>query len=395
MAVVGRSYRAVRQCIFEYLKETDLRYDRTMEGWFEINARKCDELAFAWLQAQGLDPTEFVRESSPPTFRIVHLPTKEYFAFGGESGGAKWTRPGFNLKLSQTPIGQPQSWDVKLERFKRWALDLKEYLAALDKHRSSLLLPSPLRTEPPPPIPPVDVNLRTVRPTTPPPIPPVDIDLRTVRPTTPPPIPPVDVDLRTEDQSLIPQLGPPPTRVKTPPPISVSVLLRKLHMTWIRDLRLHVDALQSAMESDKKFFAAIIPYVNQLARVVRLPSTEVTKSMFVAPLKRLLDFYADYQAEPGTLYFPPVETSNTEDIVKEIADLITKLTTLSDDQFVDCFQPAPSPGRTTSRFPGGEIKATAVFVGHGRSKEWLELEKFLKGDLHLHCEEFNTEPTAG
>jgi predicted nucleotide-binding protein len=36
-----------------------------------------------------------------------------------------------------------------------------------------------------------------------------------------------------------------------------------------------------------------------------------------------------------------------------------------------------------------------IFIGHGRSKEWLELEKYLTKELHLRCEEFNAEATAG
>ena len=36
-----------------------------------------------------------------------------------------------------------------------------------------------------------------------------------------------------------------------------------------------------------------------------------------------------------------------------------------------------------------------VFVGHGRSREWLALQSFLKDRLHLECVEFNTESAAG
>lgn len=36
-----------------------------------------------------------------------------------------------------------------------------------------------------------------------------------------------------------------------------------------------------------------------------------------------------------------------------------------------------------------------VFIGHGRSREWLALQSFLKDRLHLQCVEFNTESAAG
>lgn len=40
--------------------------------------------------------------------------------------------------------------------------------------------------------------------------------------------------------------------------------------------------------------------------------------------------------------------------------------------------------------------ATAkVFIGHGRSGEWLKLRLFLSQTIGLACDEFNIEPTAG
>ena len=41
------------------------------------------------------------------------------------------------------------------------------------------------------------------------------------------------------------------------------------------------------------------------------------------------------------------------------------------------------------------MSAGHVFIGHGRSREWLALQNFLKDRLHLQCVEFNTESAAG
>jgi predicted nucleotide-binding protein len=41
------------------------------------------------------------------------------------------------------------------------------------------------------------------------------------------------------------------------------------------------------------------------------------------------------------------------------------------------------------------MKKKVVFIGHGRAKDWLELEKFLTNRLSLDCREFNSEPVAG
>ena len=44
---------------------------------------------------------------------------------------------------------------------------------------------------------------------------------------------------------------------------------------------------------------------------------------------------------------------------------------------------------------GPEKDRAVIFIGHGHSREWLALEKFLVRDLHLNCEEFSAKPAAG
>jgi predicted nucleotide-binding protein len=36
-----------------------------------------------------------------------------------------------------------------------------------------------------------------------------------------------------------------------------------------------------------------------------------------------------------------------------------------------------------------------IFIGHGQSKIWLELQNFLRARLHLSTDEFNSVPVAG
>jgi predicted nucleotide-binding protein len=42
-----------------------------------------------------------------------------------------------------------------------------------------------------------------------------------------------------------------------------------------------------------------------------------------------------------------------------------------------------------------EKQQPAIFIGHGRAKEWLELKDFLRDRLHLDCVEFNSDSAAG
>mgnify|MGYP001582306634 CR=1 FL=1 len=44
---------------------------------------------------------------------------------------------------------------------------------------------------------------------------------------------------------------------------------------------------------------------------------------------------------------------------------------------------------------GAAAHGTKVFIGHGRSLQWLKLKSFLSERLSLDCDEFNIEPTPG
>lgn len=46
-------------------------------------------------------------------------------------------------------------------------------------------------------------------------------------------------------------------------------------------------------------------------------------------------------------------------------------------------------------FPLAEMRRKRVFVGHGHSRQWLEVKVFLEERLKLHTDEFNRESIAG
>ncbi|MEO8100061.1 MAG: hypothetical protein ABI811_20340 [Acidobacteriota bacterium] len=104
------------------------------KSWAEINATKYGGIAFLMIQEAGLNVTDFFRETYPPSFRIVYLPTQDHFAFGGENGRTYWTRPGYPGKKSQTGKGNPESWDSKMKHFAAWLARLKEFVLATREH---------------------------------------------------------------------------------------------------------------------------------------------------------------------------------------------------------------------------------------------------------------------
>jgi hypothetical protein len=119
-----------------------------MKTWAEINAKKYVEIANSKIQALGLRVGDFVHEADPPLFKIVHLPTGDYFSFGGENGGAKWTRPGHPGKMRQTGRGRAESWETKIKHFDGWLEELKSLLAAIVEDTRDSALPPPAAVAP-------------------------------------------------------------------------------------------------------------------------------------------------------------------------------------------------------------------------------------------------------
>jgi hypothetical protein len=135
----------------------------------------------------------------------------------------------------------------------------------------------------------------------------------------------------------------------------------------VPELILHVDALLSAMQSNKDLFAPVAPYVKSLAQAARLPSVEVEKSAFIACGNKIRAFYADYpdvSSTPGMLWIPPAEVSTTRRTALDIIALIEKLTALPDDQFAACFRPIRATAQRGDRKPHPEHVAQVCRNGH-------------------------------
>lgn len=55
----------------------------------------------------------------------------------------------------------------------------------------------------------------------------------------------------------------------------------------------------------------------------------------------------------------------------------------------------PSPTIQRQEQENTKPAGNKIFIGHGRSLQWLFLQKFLQERLHLSVEEFNSSPSAG
>lgn len=119
-------------------------------NYLEIYSKQWANTAFLEIQSIGLNVDEFRREQSPPTIRIVHAPTQNFFVFGDDQGGARWSRPGYPGKVTQTGLGLDSisaGWERKIPFFKTWLRDLKDFLVAIERFHSAPDLWSGLRAE--------------------------------------------------------------------------------------------------------------------------------------------------------------------------------------------------------------------------------------------------------
>jgi hypothetical protein len=121
-------------------------------NYSDIYSQKWANAAFLEIQSAGLNLEEFRREPFPPSIRIVHLPTKEYFVFGDDNGGAYWTMPGYPGRFSQTGTGSDSlsaGWNSKVPLFKHWLKALQELLTATAEYHATPDLWSNIRSERP------------------------------------------------------------------------------------------------------------------------------------------------------------------------------------------------------------------------------------------------------
>ena len=118
--------------------------------YVDIYSQKWANAALLKIQAAGLNLEQFKREPFPPSIRIIHLPTNEYFSFGDENGGTRWTVPGHPGRFSDTGTGRSSisaGWDKKLALFDFWLKLLKEFLSAIAEYHTTPDLWSSIHSE--------------------------------------------------------------------------------------------------------------------------------------------------------------------------------------------------------------------------------------------------------
>lgn len=166
-------------------------------------------------------------------------------------------------------------------------------------------------------------------------------------------------------------------------------------MNALDELRIHVDALDSAIEENPKSFASVRHYVKQLQQLVRAPREQVSQSEFQLLTKRIEEFFAKWRPDKpvsGSSYVTPREISDSYLTVKQIGTLVAKLAAMEASSFEQLF---PSPKAQTVEHEKITHLAPCVFIGHGRSKLWARLKIFLEDELNLATVTYESESRLG
>lgn len=118
----------------------------------------------------------------------------------------------------------------------------------------------------------------------------------------------------------------------------ITVLLRKrwqiltgrnINQMKVKELELLSEALWESIKSDLKFFAPIQVFVKKLSEVdFSQPDSLLDIKMYSDKIE---EFFLRYRprSSPGTLYFPPAQTSTNAATVKRINIIVQELYSLS------------------------------------------------------------------
>lgn len=153
----------------------------------------------------------------------------------------------------------------------------------------------------------------------------------------------------------------------------------------VKELELLSEALWESVKSDLKFFSPIQVFVKRLSEVdFSEPSSLTDIKMYSDKIE---EFFLRYRPtnSPGTLYFPPSETSTNDATVKRIHIIIQQLYSLTKEELIKEFELIKPKPQLKSKGLG------KIFIGHGRSKLWARLQIFLKDDLNLETLTFEDE----
>lgn len=159
-------------------------------------------------------------------------------------------------------------------------------------------------------------------------------------------------------------------------------------MNLLQELRLHAEALKTAVEQDPKFFAAVNHYASRLREITASPGSETSQAELALIGEKLERFWSQYRPRGDGLYIPPAQASRSDSTVSDIYALTRRIKAMPEADF------AASLASLGGSQPGGG-RGDAIFVGHGRSRLWSRVQVFLQDELGLRVVAYESESRVG
>lgn len=153
----------------------------------------------------------------------------------------------------------------------------------------------------------------------------------------------------------------------------------------LKELKLLSESLWESVKTDLIFFAPIQVFVKKLSELdyANIENLQDIK-MYSDNIE---EFFKRYRSIPGSefIYIPPSQTSTNDTTVKKIFKLTMQLSNLSETDIQKEFE---SLKKLPQKKPSESGK---IFIGHGRSKLWTQLQLFLNEELKLKTLTFEDE----
>lgn len=165
-------------------------------------------------------------------------------------------------------------------------------------------------------------------------------------------------------------------------------------MEPFEELKLHVNAVASAVTAKPKCFASVKHYIAQLQELLRGPHAPTVTELQVL-CSKLEEFWSKWRPSGDGFYIPPRETADTDSAVQRIQVLVRELADLDRSEFQKMASRVTHTVADTRADAMQTVKQPCVFVGHGRSRLWARVKMFLEDELGLAAVTYESESRAG
>jgi len=165
-------------------------------------------------------------------------------------------------------------------------------------------------------------------------------------------------------------------------------------MEPLRELKLHVHALGSAVDANPQFFASVKHYVAQFEQLVNGAKTP-SIAEFEVLASQIETFWAKWRPTGNDgFYVPPRETADTDGVVQRVVAIVRGLAQLDSSEFREIARGLAGDVQGNNP-PQQAVQEPCIFIGHGHSRLWARVKTYLEDELGLATVAYESEPRTG